>query len=82
MRQIRLDPFSGVAGDMLVAGLIDAGAPVEALRAALAGLPGGLSWRLERCRRQGIAARRFVVEVEASPPHRHLPEVLEILAGL
>lgn len=40
-----LNPASGLAGDMLLAGLLDAGAPADAVRAAVAstGLTG---WEL------------------------------------
>jgi len=82
MRQIYLDLASGVARAQLVAGLVDAGAPEEALRAALAGLPAEFACRFERCQRHGIAAARFVVEAAPAEEHRHLAQVLEQLAGL
>ena len=30
-----INPFTGLAGDMLLAALLDAGAPMEAVRAAI-----------------------------------------------
>ena len=82
MRQVHLDLSAGVAGDMLVAGLIDAGAPEEALRAVLDGLPPEFAWRLERCTRQGIAARRFVVDAREGHVHRHFTDVEALLDPL
>ncbi|MBC8330190.1 MAG: nickel pincer cofactor biosynthesis protein LarC [Planctomycetes bacterium] len=82
MRQVYLDLFSGVAGDMLVAGLVDAGAPEDLLRTALAGLPPEFQWRLERCQRHGISANRFVVDAEEGLVHRHLADVERLLDGL
>lgn len=82
MRQIYLDLGSGVAGDMLVAGLLDAGAPETVLRAALAGLPPEFRWERQRVRRHGLVAERFVVECREDGPARHLAEVLAALAAL
>ncbi|WP_310976860.1 MULTISPECIES: nickel insertion protein [unclassified Amycolatopsis] len=38
-----ISPFTGLAGDMLLAALVDAGAPLERIRSAIAssGLTGG-----------------------------------------
>lgn len=82
MRQVFLDLGSGVAGDMLVAGLVDAGAPREALEAALGGLlPGEHRWEIQRAQRRGFAATRFVVEAGPRRAHRRLDDVLAVLAA-
>ncbi len=62
-----LNPVAGLSGDMLLGALIDVGAPVDALRAAIAstGLDG---WRLHDAPvyRNGLRARQAVVELD--PP--------------
>jgi len=59
-----INPFTGLAGDMLLAALLDAGAPIEPVRAAVAatGLTG---WELaaERVSEHGLAATRVHVRV-------------------
>src|SRR6476646_594878 len=60
-----LDCVGGLAGDMLLAALLDAGAPEEALRR----VPGrlgldGVEIRLERVERHGIAALHVDVASE------------------
>ncbi|MEV5177569.1 nickel pincer cofactor biosynthesis protein LarC [Streptomyces flaveolus] len=76
-----VNPFTGLAGDMLLAALIDAGAPLDRIRSAVAatGLTG---WNLtaERITDHGLAATR--VQVEVTDPHteRRAAEVLEMAA--
>jgi pyridinium-3,5-bisthiocarboxylic acid mononucleotide nickel chelatase len=60
-RVLYLDCFSGVAGDMLLAALIDAGLPVEALRQALGSLGVGHDIEVTRVVRAGIGATHFKV---------------------
>ncbi len=84
MRQVHLNLHGGVAGDMLVAGLADAGAPRAVLDATLRGLPlpsGSFTWELRREQRGGISGARFDVRCAESHAHRHLAEVLKILRG-
>ena len=62
-RVLYLDCIGGLAGDMLLAALVDAGAPTEALE----GLPSslgldGVRVSITRVHRQGVAASRVVVE--------------------
>lgn len=76
---LHLNLHGGVAGDMLVAGLLAAGAPREVLERALAGLPQEFQWRVEEETRQGIAGLRFVVEAQEGHVHRHLSDVLQLL---
>ncbi len=77
-----LDCFSGVAGDMWVAALLDAGVPLAPLQAAVdsLGLP-GVSIRVEKTTRATLAATRFVVDLAGDRPHvhRHLSDVEAIL---
>jgi hypothetical protein len=57
-----IDATAGVAGDMLLAALLDAGADVERVRRAIAslGVP-GLGLRAEPARRGGLACLRAVI---------------------
>ena len=78
---VYVDPIGGAAGDMLLAALIHAGAPLAALNAAIVGLGLGASLEVETCARQSIGARRVRVVAPSDPqPERHLSEVLEIIA--
>jgi uncharacterized protein (TIGR00299 family) protein len=57
--------FAGVAGDMALGALLDAGADLDEVRSTLAGLDlPGWSLRTERVSRRGLAATRAVVTVE------------------
>jgi uncharacterized protein (TIGR00299 family) protein len=70
-RVMYLDCFSGAAGDMLLAALIDAGLPVDALKSALGSLGVDHDIRVDRVVRAGIGAVHFSVQEKAA--HSHLP---------
>lgn len=73
---------SGLAGDMCVAALVDAGAPVEALDAAFAELwLEAHSREITDVRRGGIAARGFRVHADAPPPQRTWKDIRALLGG-
>lgn len=78
-----LDCFSGIAGDMFLGALVDAGLSVEDLQSDLGRLPVG-GWRLEveevdRC---GVGCTLVRVEISDKPqPHRRLSDLLAILEG-
>jgi len=75
-----LDCFSGVSGDMLLGAVLDAGLPLEALRAELDRLPlDGYRLTSSRVSRAGIAATHAEVEVDGAQPPRTLGAVLEII---
>lgn len=83
MRIAYVDCFSGISGDMLLGALLDAGADIDALRSALAGL-GVAGWELrsERATRAGLTATKaHVVLAESPQPHRRLADILELLEG-
>jgi pyridinium-3,5-bisthiocarboxylic acid mononucleotide nickel chelatase len=72
---------AGVAGDMLLGALIDAGADASVVEATVAGL-GVAGWTLsfERTQRGGITATHAVVETEGEGhPHRPVSEIRGLL---
>jgi hypothetical protein len=72
-----LNPFSGISGDMLLGALLDVGAPIGEVRAAIAST-GITGWTLtsEPVRRAGLTARRARVEVDDQVPGRRAAELL------
>ena len=82
MKIAYFDCFNGAAGDMIVAALVDAGADAEKLRTGLTGLGlAGYTLDLAPTRKQGFAATRFEVQLDAQAkqPHRHLADILGLL---
>ena len=76
------DPFMGMAGDMTVAALVDTGASVDTVNAAVGGLGlQGLSFRFQKIRRQGLSATLATASLPTSGPHRHLEDILALLEG-
>ena len=68
-RVLYLDPFAGIAGDMLIAALLALGGDLAALRAALLALDlRGYQIRAEAVFRGPFAATRFVVEPDGAAP--------------
>jgi uncharacterized protein (TIGR00299 family) protein len=70
MRTLYIDCIGGVAGDMLLGALLDAGAEVELP------LP-GIELELGRAQRHGITATTVTVRGPESPPHRHWASIRE-----
>lgn len=72
-----LNPFSGISGDMLLGALLDLGAPIDEVRAAVAST-GITGWTLttEPVRRAGLTARRACVRVDDQVPGRRAAELL------
>ena len=70
-RVLHLDAFAGIAGDMLVAALLDLGVPTAAITGALDLLPvHGYELALAHRTDHGVVATRFLVEVTDPQPHR------------
>ena len=67
-----MDCFSGVAGDMLLGALIDAGVPLDGVRDALGSLAidHDTVWT-ERVTRAGVVATKFCVRGEEPNAHHH-----------
>jgi uncharacterized protein (TIGR00299 family) protein len=75
-----LDAFSGVAGDMLVAALIDLGVPTSVIEAGLKTLAlDGYHLHVSRTARSGIAACKFDVHVGASQPARDYTQIVTLI---
>lgn len=70
-RVMYFDGFSGAAGDMVLASLIDAGLPVDDLRAALGSLGVDHDIAVTRVMRAGLVATHFRVGGTAAADHAH-----------
>ena len=84
-RLVYVDAVAGVAGDMLLAALIDAGAPVDDIRAGLEQLGiADLGFEVERTDRHGLTAARVRVTAADAGVHRDWAAVRAIIdrAGL
>ena len=85
MTTLYIEPFSGLAGDMLLAALLDLGderfqlAHLEALAKAL--VPGECALALTTAWRGNLSGKLLDVRTpeSASPPHRHLSDLLALL---
>lgn len=76
------DAFSGVAGDMTIAALLDLGVPLLVVERALAALPlEGFHIHRGHVHRSGIVATTFDVHLETSQPERTYREIDAMLAG-
>ena len=75
-----IDAPSGVAGDMLLAALIDLGVPLQHILDGIAGLGlTGYRIELQTVERSSIAAKRFVVHVDGEQPLRDHAAIVELL---
>jgi uncharacterized protein (TIGR00299 family) protein len=82
IRTLYLNCFSGVAGDMTLAALLDVGAPLDGVRELLAGLNlAGWNLTAEPVTRSGIGATLVKVEVEGDSTPRPYSAIVDLLAG-
>lgn len=81
MRVAYLDPVCGISGDMFVACFLDAGLPMEELKAGLDGLGlSGYEISKKTAIKNHIRATGFVVEItEPQHEHRTLPAIGSII---
>lgn len=77
------DCFSGISGDMFLAALLDSGLPIAVLRDGIEklGLSEPVELRVEETRKGALRATSLTVVVPHGHHHRHLADVLEILAA-
>lgn len=77
-----LNPTAGLSGDMLLGALLDLGAPLDAVRAAIAST-GVQGWSVEpiRVQRKGIRALHAQVAVTDSASERSAAELIELVSG-
>ena len=81
-RVVHLDLIGGVAGDMLLAALIDAGADASSVFADLASLPiGHRDPRLDTVTRGGVRALQLAGTPSTGQPPRGLADILAIIRG-
>lgn len=84
MKVVYFDCRSGAAGDMIMGALVDAGVPLDRLRAELMKLPlGGWTLAAGQVRRGAFRATKVDVDIDAGAHHHHRPldEILAILGG-
>lgn len=76
-----VDPFTGLAGDMFLAALLDAGAPLAAVHKAL-GSTGLTGWSLsaQTVDEHGLRATRVRVSVSDTAVERHASELIALAA--
>ena len=74
------DAFSGIAGDMTIAALLDLGVPLLVIERAVAELPiEGFHLHRGHVHRSGIVATTFDVHVEAAQPERTFSSIDRML---
>jgi pyridinium-3,5-bisthiocarboxylic acid mononucleotide nickel chelatase len=74
------DAGSGLAGDMIVAALVDLGVPESVIQQGLSGLAlTGYRASFEYVFRSSLRARRFVVEIDQKQPSRDYEAIVQLL---
>ncbi|NUP06668.1 MAG: nickel pincer cofactor biosynthesis protein LarC [Polyangiaceae bacterium] len=77
-----LDAFSGVAGDMTIAALLDLGVPLLVVERAIAALPiEGFHLHRGHAHRSAIVATSFDVHLESEQPYRDFAQIDAMLSS-
>jgi pyridinium-3,5-bisthiocarboxylic acid mononucleotide nickel chelatase len=77
-----LDAFSGIAGDMTIAALVDLGVPLLVVERAVSCLPlEGFHLHRHHAHLSGVVATRFDVHVDAPQPERTYREIDDTIAA-
>jgi pyridinium-3,5-bisthiocarboxylic acid mononucleotide nickel chelatase len=80
MKIAYFDLIGGASGDMIMAAMLDAGLPEQALRQALAGLRlPGYELAIKRVVKNGFSATQVAVNVAVDVPERRLSEIMDLL---
>jgi hypothetical protein len=76
-----VDAFAGAGGDMLLAAMIDAGAPIALLREQVLSIPAlaKIGLDVETVRRGAFAATRLLVDLPHEHAHRGLADIVAII---
>ncbi len=74
---------TGIAGDMCLGALVDAGVPFDYLQDSLAqlGLTAEYDLTVETVQRQGQAATQVKVGLKTAPGHRHWPQIEQMITA-
>jgi uncharacterized protein (TIGR00299 family) protein len=80
MRVAHFDCFSGIAGDMTLAALLDLGVPPDSVLAGIASLDLPIKMTINKVKRGGFTATQILVDTPQQKKHRHLREIEEILS--
>lgn len=79
---VYFDGNAGVSGNMFVGALLDLGLPKDLLLQGLQQLPVELpAIKIEKVNRRGISATYFEVKEVHEHQHRHLVEIIKMIAG-
>jgi pyridinium-3,5-bisthiocarboxylic acid mononucleotide nickel chelatase len=80
LKTVYLDCFSGISGDMMLGALVDAGVPLDAIRAGVAslGLP-NCDLVAHEVKRRGFRATKVDVQHEPEHAHRHLHHITDMI---
>ena len=81
MTHVHFQPVGGAAGDMTLASLVAAGAPLQEITAALRGLGVAFDLATERVEVSGVGALRATVTQPEQHAHRTFGDVRDLVAG-